>query len=63
MEQKLHFALENDEIFLNYQPQLNRKEQIIGAEVLVRWNNKELGFVPPDRFISIAEQIGYMIDL
>ncbi len=63
MEQKLHFALDNNEIYLNYQPQLNVKEQIIGAEVLVRWKNKELGFVAPDSFISIAEQTGYMIDL
>ncbi len=63
MEQKLHFALNNNEIFLNYQPQLNLKEKIIGAEVLVRWKNKELGFVSPESFISIAEQTGYMIDL
>jgi len=63
MEQKLHFSLEKDEISLNYQPQVNSKEQIIGSEVLVRWNNKEMGFVPPNVFIPIAEQTGYMIDL
>jgi len=63
MEQKLHFSLDNNEIFLNYQPQVNVTEETIGAEVLVRWKNEELGFVPPDQFISIAEQTGYMIDL
>ena len=63
IEQKLHFALEKNEIFLHYQPQLNLKQNIIGCEVLVRWNNEELGFIPPDVFIPIAEQTGYMVEL
>ncbi|MFC2074256.1 putative bifunctional diguanylate cyclase/phosphodiesterase [Campylobacterota bacterium] len=63
LEQKLHFALQENEIFLNYQPQVNSEYKIIGCEVLVRWNNKELGFVPPDVFIAIAEQSGFMIEL
>ena len=63
IEQKLHFALEKNEIFLHYQPQHNSDKKIIGCEVLVRWNNQEFGFVPPDIFIPIAEQTGYMVEL
>jgi len=63
IEQRLHFALEKNEILLHYQPQLNLDQKIIGCEVLVRWNNKELGFIPPNIFIPIAEQTGYMVEL
>ena len=63
IEQNLHFSLEKKEIFLNFQPQLNINQEVIGCEVLVRWKNAELGFVPPDVFIPIAEQTGYMIAL
>jgi diguanylate cyclase (GGDEF)-like protein len=63
IEQRLHFALEKNEIFLHYQPQFNLDQKIIGCEVLVRWNNEELGFIPPDVFIPIAEQTGYMVEL
>lgn len=63
IEQNLHFAIKNNEIYLHYQPQLNLKKEVIGCEVLVRWNNKELGIVPPDVFIPIAEQTGFIIEL
>lgn len=63
VEQRLHFALEKNEIFLQYQPQLNLDQQIIGCEVLVRWKNEELGLIAPDVFIPIAEQTGYMVEL
>jgi len=63
IEKRLHFALEKGEIFLHYQPQFDLHQNIIGCEVLVRWKNKELGFIPPDVFIPIAEQTGYMVEL
>ncbi len=63
LEQKLHFSLNENEIFLNYQPQVNQANEIIGCEVLVRWENNELGLVAPDVFIPIAEQSGFMIEL
>lgn len=44
---------------LNYQPKLNlQTNQVDHAEALIRWNDPELGFVPPDEFINIAEQAG-----
>ena len=63
IERLLHFALENNEIYLNYQPQISNKDEVIGCEVLVRWNNKQLGQVPPDQFIPISEQTGMILEL
>ncbi|MBN2810750.1 MAG: EAL domain-containing protein [Spirochaetales bacterium] len=52
------------EFSLVYQPQYTaRSKQLIGMEALLRWNSSELGFVPPDAFISIAEENGVIIPL
>jgi len=63
IEKLLHFAIESNEITLKYQPQLDTKSKVIGCEVLVRWNSKELGSVRPDEFIPIAEQTGIIVEL
>lgn len=63
IERLLHFALENGELSLRYQPQVNQEEKIIGCEVLVRWHNEKLGFVGPDEFIPISEQTGLILEL
>lgn len=63
IESLLHFALQKDEISLNYQPQLDMDKKVIGYEVLMRWNNDEFGFIGPDEFIPIAEQTGIIIEL
>ena len=63
IEQLLHFSLEEQEIYLNYQPQVDLNKKIIGCEVLARWNNKELGNIAPDMFISIAENSSFIIEL
>lgn len=59
IERLLHFALENNEISLRFQPQINN-DNTKSCEVLVRWNSAKLGFVPPDIFIPISEQTGYI---
>lgn len=47
-----------------YQPQLSiSTRKVIGVEVLLRWIHPKLGFVPPDQFIPIAEDIGLMPDI
>ncbi|VAX09469.1 diguanylate cyclase/phosphodiesterase (GGDEF & EAL domains) with PAS/PAC sensor(s) [hydrothermal vent metagenome] len=56
-------AIERDELFLVYQPQLDRQNQVIGAEVLLRWHSEEYGNIPPDVFIGIAEERGHIIDI
>lgn len=60
IEHHLRSAIEANEIYLNYQPQLNNKAELHGVECLVRWQSQNLGFVPPDEFIKIAEEMGLM---
>jgi len=63
IERHLHFALGKKEISLVFQPQFNRDEKLVGCEVLVRWHNETLGYIGPDRFITIAEQTGLIVEL
>ena len=61
---ELNNALKRGEMSLVYQPQIEYKtKKIIGAEALLRWNNRSLGHVPPDEFIAIAESTGIIIDI
>ena len=60
IEQALHYAIDHNEISLVYQPQLDRQQNLYGVEALVRWHSKELGFIPPNIFIPIAEESGLM---
>ncbi|MDH5612835.1 MAG: bifunctional diguanylate cyclase/phosphodiesterase [Gammaproteobacteria bacterium] len=56
---ELHVAVKNNDLQVYYQPKINLKnKKIYGVEALVRWNHPQLGFVPPDEFISLAEQVG-----
>ena len=62
MESKLHKALENDEFWLVYQPQVDAKSgEIVGMEALLRWDNPELGSVSPAEFIPIVENNGLIV--
>jgi diguanylate cyclase (GGDEF)-like protein len=55
----LRIALENDDLRLQYQPKISsRTNEIVGLEALARWPHPQLGFVPPDAFIPIAEETG-----
>ena len=64
VEEQLRGALERQEMYLHYQPIYSFKEQrLLGAEVLVRWHNQQLGVVTPDVFIPVAEQTGQILAL
>jgi len=56
---ELKDALSNNEFFIVYQPIMSVKEQrIVGVEALLRWNNPQLGLIPPDEFIPHLEELG-----
>lgn len=60
----LRKALMNDELSLYFQPQIELKNNsIYGCEVLLRWLHPEIGFIPPDEFIPIAESAGLINDV
>ena len=63
LEQELRGAIENSELWMVYQPQINADGSLHGVEALIRWQNKKLGLVGPDKFIAIAEEIGMMREL
>ncbi|RLW68569.1 MAG: hypothetical protein B6D71_13410 [gamma proteobacterium symbiont of Stewartia floridana] len=64
LEGKLRKALVSKEMELYYQPQIDmRTGQLVSAEALLRWHQPELGMIPPDEFIPIAEETGMIIEL
>lgn|GEM_PF-788629 len=54
-----------DEFYLLYQPKISTQDgkSLSGVEALIRWESKELGFIPADAFIDIAETSGIIIQL
>lgn len=57
-------AIEKDQLKFKFQPIVDlRTNEILGSEVLLRWNHPEWGVVPPLDFISIAEETGFMIKI
>jgi len=64
MERLLRKALDNGEFELHYQPQIHlESSRVEGFEALLRWNSAELGRVPPDQFIKIAEETQLIIPI
>ncbi len=64
LETDLHQAIERQEFFLNYQPIISLETGIItGMEALIRWRHPLEGAVPPDRFISLAEETGLIVPI
>jgi diguanylate cyclase (GGDEF)-like protein len=64
LEKSLRLALGKREFFLVYQPQLEvATGRITGLEALLRWQHPNLGLVPPDKFIRIAENSGLIVPI
>ncbi|WP_415906384.1 EAL domain-containing protein [Neptuniibacter sp. QD72_48] len=59
MANDLHRAIEAEQFELYYQPKVTASDrQLVGVEALIRWNHPEQGFIPPDEFIPLAEDLG-----
>lgn len=64
LERDLRDAVCNGQLVLHYQPKVDlRTGAVCGTEALVRWHHPELGMVPPDEFITLAEQTGLIRSL
>lgn len=60
----LYKAIERDELLLHYQPQVNGiTGEIVGVEALLRWDHPKHDFVPPFKFIPLAEKTQLIIPI
>jgi diguanylate cyclase (GGDEF)-like protein/PAS domain S-box-containing protein len=61
---RLRHALRNQAFFLHYQPLVDLKTQrMYGVEALIRWHDDKNGFIPPNTFIPLAEEIGLIEEI
>jgi diguanylate cyclase (GGDEF)-like protein len=64
MEARLREGIGGGQLLAYYQPQVRLADgAIAGIEVLARWRHPQLGMVPPDRFIPLAEDTGLILAL
>jgi diguanylate cyclase (GGDEF)-like protein len=63
IEQSLYKALKEEKIEIYFQPQMDMDQNLVGCEVLARWEDTELGTVCPAEFIPVAESTGVIIEL
>jgi len=64
IENNLRNAINNNELFLVYQPKINLDaKHVYGMEALIRWIHPELGLIIPDKFIGISEETGQIYEI
>ncbi|MDH3352253.1 MAG: EAL domain-containing protein, partial [Gammaproteobacteria bacterium] len=64
LETELRQAVANDDLELHYQPKFDLSTgQLSGVEALLRWQHADGGFIPPDQFITMAEETGLILPI
>ncbi|HUP28574.1 MAG TPA: EAL domain-containing protein [Usitatibacter sp.] len=64
VESRLRKAMEHEEFFLRYQPQVSIPDgRICGMEALVRWNDPQKGEIQPKDFVFVAEELGLIVPI
>nr|WP_249141730.1 EAL domain-containing protein [Bradyrhizobium diazoefficiens] len=63
LQHDLRHALEQNQLLVHFQPQARMDGEVTGFEALVRWNHPTRGLVPPDQFISLAEENGLIVQI
>ena len=61
LESQLRVALLNQQFLLLYQPQVDAARKVFCAEVLLRWNHPQRGWLSPTEFIATAEESGLIV--
>jgi len=64
MNEEIRIGLKNREFVLYYQPIFQLKDnQMVGAEALIRWNHPRMGMISANKFLSVAEKTGLIVDI
>ncbi len=64
LQEGMRTALERDEFTLQFQPQFDiETRQVLAVEALARWNHADFGPIDPSKFIPIAEESGFIVEL
>ena len=63
LERELRTAVKERQFKLYYQLQVNDKNQVLGAEVLIRWQHPLRGMISPAAFIPLAEETGLILEI